>query len=51
MTAEPVPVSRQPACSACPHEAHITPCDWCLCDSSPVVGVYLDPWPPYLGDD
>lgn len=39
------PVSRQPACSTCPHEAHLLGCDWCLCRTSPVVGVYLTPWP------
>lgn len=41
------PVSRQPACGGCGHEVHILRCDWCLCDTSPVVGVYLDPWPVY----
>lgn len=42
MTAQPVPISRQPACGSCRHEAHILGCDWCLCTTSPVVGVYLD---------
>jgi hypothetical protein len=35
-----VPLSRQPDCGECHHEAHILPCDWCLCADPPVPGYY-----------
>jgi len=34
------PLSRQMACHVCEHEAHILPCDWCLCANPPVPGIH-----------
>jgi hypothetical protein len=34
------PLSRQPSCGVCAHEAHILACDWCLCADPPVPGYY-----------
>lgn len=35
VTAPRFPLSRQPACTRCPHESHWLACDWCECHASP----------------
>ena len=51
MTAQPVPISRQPACPSCRHEWHLLACsEACSCSGSTPLGVYTTPWHVYVDE-